>query len=173
MSNGQGSMRACEIWVELNSLFEHLSRDAIILVGEAEHMFQIKEIVFIGRQVVRGLGLDMLPHGPARLCRVPGRDGCNDFLAYVILYREDVFQIAVIAFGPIFVAGRRVRELRRDSESLADSLYSPFQDILDSKFSSYLLHRHRFALVSENRVACDHKKIPKTRQVRDDFLRNP
>jgi hypothetical protein len=55
------------------------------------------------------------------------RDGPSD----LVLHREDVVQIAVVALGPELVAVGRARQLGRDAQPLAGLADRALHDVLD------------------------------------------
>ena len=77
---------------------------------------------------------------------------------------------AVVAFGPVMAAGRRVDELRADAQLLAGPAHAAFEHVADAKLARDLLHIDRAALVDERRVAGDDEQPADAGQPGDQVL---
>ncbi len=97
-------------------------------------------------------------------------DRADDALGDAVLELEDVLDAALVAVGPDVDAGRRVDQLRRDTQSSAGLPHTTFQDVADAELLANLLDAHRLALVGEGRVSRDDEKGADTRQRRGDLL---
>src|SRR6516165_5569998 len=83
------------------------------------------------------------------------RDGYR--FGNLVLYREDVGEVAVVALGPDVFSTLGVDELRGDPNAIAGFTQAAFEDIADAKLVPDLLHINRAAFVGEGRVAGDHE----------------
>jgi hypothetical protein len=109
--------------------------------------------------------------GPEAFLRVKVRlDGGDDPLGDVVLDREDVAQLAVVAFGPDMLAGLRVDELARDPEPLPGRPDAALEHVAHPEIARDLADIHGPALVDEGRVARDHEEPAQPRERGDDVL---
>ena len=76
-------------------------------------------------------------------------DRGDDSFGDLVLNREHVGEIAVVAFRPDVAAGRDIVELGRDAHAVAALAHAAFDDIADAKFFGDLLHVDGLALVDE------------------------
>src|ERR1700679_999727 len=76
-----------------------------------------------------------------------GDNGLGD----LILHREDVSQIAVVALCPDVAPGGDIVELPRDSHSVAALAHAALDDVADTDLIRNLPNVHRSALVDEGR----------------------
>ena len=88
----------------------------------------------------------------------------------LVLEREDVLQVAVVALGPDVVVGFGIDQLHRDAHPVAGLAHAAFDDVLHAELARDLLHVHRLALVLERGVARDDEQVAEARQVGQDVL---
>jgi len=85
-------------------------------------------------------------------------DRSDDRLGDLVLHREYVGGIAIIALGPDMAAIGDVVELHGDAHPIAGLADAAFHHIAGAKLLADLLHVHGLALVDEGRVARDHEE---------------
>ncbi len=73
-------------------------------------------------------------------------------------------------FSAQMISGVRFDQLRRHPNALAGLLHAAFQHVANAKFARDLACIDRAPLVSEGRVAGDHKEARQPRQERGDVL---
>src|SRR3954447_23373759 len=61
-------------------------------------------------------------------------DRGDDALGDLVLHREDVDELAVVALGPEMAAGRGVVELRGDSHAIVRLAYAALDDVAHAEF---------------------------------------
>ena len=110
----------------------------------------------LGAEIFRGVKL--------RLDR--GDDGFGD----LVLHREHVGEVAVVALRPEMAAGGDIVELRRDAHAVAALADAALDHIADAELLGDLFHVDGLALVDERRVARDHEEPAQLRQRGDDVL---
>src|SRR5215469_8795016 len=76
----------------------------------------------------------------------------------VVLKLENIRELGVEAVGPEMGTGRRVKQLRANADAISSPANRAFQHIQDPKLSADLFHVHCSTLVSEARIARDHKE---------------
>ena len=99
----------------------------------------------------------------------PGSDR-DDRRRHLVLDREDVLEVAVVALGPEVAVGLGVDQLHGDADALARLAHAALDDVLHAELARDLLHVDRLALVLERRVARDHEQLAEARQLGDDVL---
>src|SRR5262245_17318635 len=67
----------------------------------------------------------------------------------LILDREDVLELTVVALGPAMGAGYGIDELHGDANPITAAANAALQDVAHSELAPYLTHVHRFAPVLE------------------------
>ena len=67
-----------------------------------------------------------------------GSQDCGNGPRQLILQREDVCELAVVAFGPPVGAGHSIDELRCKAYSIAFPANAAFQDVSHTKFAANL-----------------------------------
>ena len=86
--------------------------------------------------------------------------GCeyrHDRARDLILHREHVLDLAIIALGPAMPAGGAVDELSCDADAIAGALNAALQDIAHAELLADLTEVNRPALVLKRRVPSDHE----------------
>jgi hypothetical protein len=96
-----------------------------------------------------------------------GDAACN-----LILHGKDVAELAIIPFGPVMPAGRRIDKLGADAQAIAGPPHAAFQDVAYAKLLRDLLHVDRPALVDEGRVPGDDEQPVNARETRYQVLGN-
>ena len=94
----------------------------------------------------RGLQQRALNFGLVHMGREDRDDGASD----LILDREDVFQLSVVALGPAVRAGGGIDELRRDADTVAGATDAAFEDVANAELAADLSDVRRFAFVLES-----------------------
>src|SRR5262245_30827797 len=97
-------------------------------------------------------------------------DSGNDGSSNLLLYREDVFKHAIVAFRPDVIAGERVDQLASDTNSVRRPADAPLKHVADAKFLAHLLDVGRFASIREGRVSGDHEEGMRARQLCNDVF---
>src|SRR6516165_5237498 len=97
-----------------------------------------------------------LSYGPPQLGIADGRGDRNRYsLGDLVLHREDVGKIPVVALGPDVVAGLRFDELRGDADPISGLAHAAFEHITYAELVTDLLNVDDTALVGKGRVARD------------------
>src|SRR5215468_3575159 len=84
---------------------------------------------------------------------------------YLVLDREDVVQLAVVALGPAVCPGDGIDELRRDADPIADPPNASFQHVACAQLAPDLPDIDGLALVLEGGIARDDQKLGEPRQL--------
>ncbi|MEI9924273.1 MAG: hypothetical protein WDN50_12740 [Bradyrhizobium sp.] len=104
-----------------------------------------------GVEIVDRPGLDS--HA---LCRDQLRLDCgSDARSYLVLQREDIGEIAVVALSPDVISRHRIHELAGNTHTLPAFAYTAFQQIADTEIAAHLLYIRRLALVDKRRIPGD------------------
>ena len=82
------------------------------------------------------------------------RDCPDDAVGDLVLYRENIFERAVVAVCPDMVAGGRVDQLRGNAHAIAGLAHAAFEHVAHAELAADLPHVD-VALVGEGRVAGD------------------
>src|SRR5882724_2792947 len=101
-----------------------------------------------------------------------GRQDSGNGPCDLILNREYVLSLPIVAFRPAVPAGHRIDELSRDPDAIAITPNAAFKNVVYPALASGLPAVHRFALVLEAGVACDHEQLGESRQLRNDVFRD-
>jgi hypothetical protein len=99
--------------------------------------------------------------------------GRNDLLGDLILDRENVGEVAIVALGPEMVAGRSVDQLGGDPNAVAGLAHAAFQHVADAEFARDLADIDRAALEGECGVAGDHRQRRDVGQIGGYVLADP
>src|SRR6185503_15137362 len=97
----------------------------------------------------------------------------NDGLGNLILYREDIGNVAVVLLGPEVAAGVDIVELGRDAQPGTGFAHATLEHVANTEFVRDVLHKDRPALVDEGRVPRDHEEPAQLRQRGNDVLADP
>ena len=97
----------------------------------------------------------------------------GDRLRNLVLDRENIGEVAVVALGPDMVAGRAVDQLRGDAHAGARLAHAAFEDVSDAELARRVLDVDLLALETERRVARDDRQRRNLRQIGDDVLADP
>ncbi len=124
------------------------------------------QVQVVGLQVGRAALLDRLLFFRQQL-QLQGLDDC---LRNLVLQREDVVQVAVVAFGPEVVVARRLDQLRRDAHATAGAAHAALEHVVDLQLPRHLRQVDVLALERERSVARDDGERGDLAQVRDDVL---
>ena len=121
-----------------------------------------------------GIGFNILgrrrPDGHAFRRQELDLQGCHDLQRDLVLEREDVAEVAVIALGPDVAAGCPFDQLGVDPHLLAGLANAALDHIGNAQFLGDLLEIHRLALVGEDGIAAEHEQTRDLRQIGDDVL---
>src|SRR5262245_39740920 len=99
-----------------------------------------------------------------------GWEDRDDGAGHLVLDREDILELPIVALGPAMCAGQGIDELHRDTNPITTAANASFQDVTHAEFSAHLPHVDRLALVLEGGVAGDDKELRKPRQLRNDVF---
>ena len=94
----------------------------------------------------------------------------DDRFRDLVLQREDVAQVAVVALGPDVVAGGAIDQLRGDAHAAARLAHAALEHVLHLELARHLRHVDELALVHERAVARDDGQRRDLAQVGDDVL---
>ena len=126
------------------------------------------EVEIISLDAGRAAGLDRLFFFGQELHPQGGDDRLGD----LVLDREDVGKVAVVAVGPGVTAGLGVDQLGGDPHPVAGLAHAAFEDVGDVERARDFLDVHHLALERERRVPRDHEQRRDLRQIGDDVLGN-
>ena len=73
------------------------------------------------------------------------RDAAGD----LVLHGENVAELAVVSFGPVMAAGRRIDELRGDAQPVAGPAHAAFEHVAHAERARDFLHVDGAVLVDE------------------------
>ena len=166
MAGGEHAERLAVVRIDGDRLLEQRLRDHIVLPRHPPVMRQRPHHQIPGVHAVRRLapGAKIFRGIELRL------DRGDDRLGDLVLHREHVGEIAVVALRPDVAAGGDVVELRRDAHAVAALAHAALDHIADAEFLGDLLHVDGLALVDERRVARDHEEPAQLGQRGDDVL---
>src|SRR5438034_259606 len=94
----------------------------------------------------------------------------HDRLRNLVLQREDVIEVAVVALGPDVPAGRAVDQLRRDPYPATGLARAALQNVVDLELARDLRNVDVLALEHERRVARGDPQRGHLGEIRDDVL---
>ena len=97
----------------------------------------------------------------------------DDGLGNLVLDRENVGQVAVVAIGPDVATASAVDQLGVDPDPRARLADAPLEDVADPEFGGDLGQIGRLALVGETGVAPDHEQTADLAEVGDDIFADP
>src|SRR5436309_4737718 len=85
-----------------------------------------------------------------------GNRDCNS-LGDLVLHRENIGKITVVALGPYVIAGVRLDKLGRYPDAVPGFTQTAFEDIADAEFTPDLFNIDRPTLVGEAGIPSDHE----------------
>src|SRR5438093_2114917 len=88
----------------------------------------------------------------------------------LILNRENVVQVAIIALRPQTIAGCRLQELRGYAEALTCSPNAAFHDITSAEHAADFLHIDSLALDCERGVPSGDQEMSESAEFGDDIF---
>src|SRR5262245_6749104 len=148
------------VWIDRGCFLKQGLRDHVVLPRQTPIVRQSAHDEIPGVHAVRSLAL-----GTEVFCSVKLRfNSADNSLRYLVLNREYVGNVAVIAFCPDMAAGCDIDELSGDAYALTFLPYAALDDIADPEFFADLFQMDGLALVSEGRVACDYEEPAQFRQ---------
>src|SRR5215471_7503898 len=166
VSHREAPIASGESRVDINGLLKEPLRENVVLRSE---FVEMPQAALIGRpsiEVPRWLS-----YGPSELGIEDGRgDRDRHSLRDIVLHREDVGEIAVIAFSPDVLAGLRLDELPSDTDAIACFTQAAFEDVAHPELAPDLLHVDRTALVGEAGVSRDDKQRGIARERSDNVF---
>src|SRR5262249_45508812 len=89
-----------------------------------------------------------------------GRDRPDDAPGDLILYAEEVGEIAIVAVRPHVATVGRVGQLRSDPDTVALSPHAALEHVAHAELMGHLLDVDRLTAVRERRVARHHEDRP-------------
>src|SRR5207248_3458129 len=101
-----------------------------------------------------------------------GNRNC-DRLGDLVLHRENLSEVAVVALGPDMISGLGLNKLRGHPDAVAGFPEAAFENIPDTEFASDLLHIDGAVLVGEAGITGDHEQRWVAGQGGDDVLGDP
>ena len=166
MAGGEHAKRLAVVRIDGDRLLEQGLRDHVVLARHPPVVRQRPHHQVPGVHAVRRLapGAEILRGVELRL------DRGDDRLGDLVLHREHVGEVAVVALRPDVAAGGDVVELRRDAHALAVLAHAAFDHVADAELLGDLLHVDGLALVGERGVARDHEEPAQLGQRGDDVL---
>ncbi len=123
-------------------------------------------IAIPGIHVVGRLEAGAILLGAAKL----GLDGADHGLGDLVLDREYVPELPVIAFRPQVVAGCAVDQLGGYAHPLSNLAHAAFEDVVNAKLLGDAAYVGRFPLIGEARIAGDDEEPADARQRRYQVL---
>jgi hypothetical protein len=105
-----------------------------------------------------------------RRCLDPPGQGGDDRRGHLVLDREQVLELAVVALGPDVPVGFGIDQLHGYAHPVARLAHAAFDHVLDAEFGRHVLNPDRPVLVDEGRVARDHEQVAKPRELGDDVF---
>src|SRR6516164_8918053 len=114
-----------------------------------------------------------LAYGACSLCVCNNRGNSGRYcLGNLILKREYISELVVVARSPDVLAGFTFHQLRCDPDPIASLAHTAFQRIAHTEFASDLPHIYRAVFVGKARVSRDDEQRRVARQRCDDVLCN-
>ena len=131
--------------IELDCVRKELLRESGVV--RTEHA-QMPQTALIGGPGIQGSG--RLAYGASKLSVGNSRrNGNRHRLGDLVLHREDVRDITVVALRPDMIAGLRLDQLRGNANAVARFSQTTFEDISHAEFAPDFLHVDGAALVGE------------------------
>ena len=93
-------------------------------------------------------------------------DGADDTQGDVVLKCEDIFEPAIVTFGPQMSTSFGIDELGTDPHAVSCPADASLQHIAHAQLAADALHVHRLSLVGEARIARDDEQPLDARQAR-------
>ena len=81
-------------------------------------------------------------------------------LGDLVLYREDVGEIAIVPLRPDVIPGLGLDELRGDADTITGLAHAAFEHIAHAELAPDLLHLDGLAPVGEARIASGCARVP-------------
>ena len=162
-------IRLAKLGVQFDGFLEPVPRLGIVVLRSTSHVFDPTEEIVVGLEIVgRTKGC---PVGSFHLVQLQKQAERRHHLADdLVLHRKDVLERPVITCRPGFSLGCRIDQLDSNSNLVRGLAHAALQHIFDAQLLPDLLLLGRLALVSEARVARDHKETGKPRQVIDQLV---
>jgi len=166
---GKPFVSSCKDRIQIDGPLKELLCEGVILRAGFTEMPQTSLIGGPGVEASRRLAQSPV------LLGIGNRWGDSDrhSLGDLVLQREDVGKIAVVALGPDVLAALGLDQLRGDADAIAGFAQAAFEHIAHTELASDLLHIDRAALVAEGRIARDDEQRRIARQRGDDVLGDP
>src|SRR5262249_26084358 len=142
---GQPKMGIREVGIERKRLFEQAVGCDAIGPSALVHMPEAALAIIPGVHVLRPRRDYALAFGAGQRWLDRGDDARGD----VVLHREDVSQIPVVALGPEVGTGGRIDKVGGNAHALPGSAHATLEDIADAKIAADLFKVDRFSLVRE------------------------
>src|SRR6266436_9126387 len=124
-----------EVGIERKRLFEQVVGCDAIGPSALVHMPEAALAIIPGAHVLGPLRDYTLAFGAGQRWLDRGDDTRGD----VVLHREDVGQISVVALGPEMGTGGRIDKLAGDAHTLPSPAHAALEDIADTKVAADLL----------------------------------
>src|SRR5579862_3960903 len=149
---GDAGICARVLWIELYGLGEHEPRQLVIGPGMSVKELTAPQIVRIGFDTIRGgLGNRFL-----LLRQQLDFQLLDDRMCNLVLDREDVRQVTIVAVGPEMRSVLAIDELSSDPNPRSSLAHASLQNESDTELAADLLNLYGLAFVDECRVTGDH-----------------
>ena len=143
------------VWIERDGTIKQALRLGVVLPDRAVVQHLGRQHALISRHVVGRLALRTVMRG--------GLDAAgerrDDRAGHLVLDREDILKLAVVALSPNVPVGFRINQLHGDANAITRLSHASLKDVFNPEFARDLLHLHRLALVYEGRVARDDEQV--------------
>src|SRR5215472_6905092 len=97
-------------------------------------------------------------------------DGGDDRIGDLVLHREHIGEVAIVAFRPQLAAAGDVIELGADAHAVAALAHAALEEVADAELLADLRHWRGLALVREGRVAGDDEEPAQPGHGGDDVI---
>ena len=152
--------------VELDCLLEEGGGLCVVLLRQPVELIQALQQVIVGRQDLRRLAFRALQNVGFDAPDQGGDNGPRD----LVLDREDVLHVAVIALRPEMGPGLRVDQLDGYAHTVHRAPDTALHNVLDAQIAADLADVDRLVLECEGRVPGDHEERLEARQLRNQVV---
>src|SRR6185437_13892558 len=162
---GQTGMRGGVVRIERDRAFVKLPC-RVVALGRIEAV-----LLAAAQDTIVGFGIFGLDARPRTFgADEPDFERGHDLRRDVVLHRENIHQLAVVAFGPEMRAAPGVDELARYAHAIARFAHAAFEHVANTELRADPFHVDRLAFVGEARIARDDVQFGQFRQAGDDVV---